>query len=216
MPRRSFVILALAAALAACSGASSEPSAALLPTAAPATSLAQGAAIRLGTPNPSPDCPDHTPWFFNNPGRECATLPVNSWAVMQRFERGLMIWFQSSGETDILLDDRSPLKPYHGAVDTAGVAEPPGPDPALSPPAGLSQPVRGFAKFWRGLVPGYDWVRPALGWAIGDESGYSALYQCNTASDPAAARCYFNGPFDEIIALSHGPDGQWAYAKPPR
>lgn len=195
---------------------SSLPSSTPVPTVLPtATSLADGVTIRLGTPDPSPNCPNHIPWFFANPAQECADTPGNKWAVLQHFEHGLMVWFQDYGETYILIEDGSPFKPYSQAMDTVGIANPTGPDPALAPPAGLYQPVAGFAKFWRGLVPGYEWARPALGWATAPEQAYSSFYQCNTASDQAA-RCYWDGPQDEIIVFARGSAAYWTYVKGPR
>jgi len=46
-------------------------------------------------------------------------------------------------------------------------------DPALHPPPNLYQPVRGFGLVWR-ETPG---ARKALGWALGEETGYTALIQ---------------------------------------
>jgi hypothetical protein len=133
--------------------------------------------------------------------------------VMQRFEDGNMVWFQDEGRTLILLDDGSPFRPYVRATDTSG-APLPGPDPSIVPPEGRYQPELGFAKFWRGLVPGYEWVRPALGWALEPEVAYSAFWQCNTAEGDGA-RCYFNGPRDEIIALTNGGALYWNYWQGP-
>ena len=68
-----------------------------------------------------------------------------------------MVWFQDFGETYVLIEDDSPFKPYRQAIDMVGVANPTDLDPSLTPPNGLFQPVSGFAKFWRALVPGSDW-----------------------------------------------------------
>lgn len=214
------VALGLAACGLAAGPATATPAATQPPTPAPSatarpTTLAEGVQIRLGTPDPSPECPEHYPWFFDNRARECASFAANIWVVMQHFERGLMVWFQEHGETFILIDDGSSFKPYSEAADLTGVASPPGPDPALAPPAGLYQPVLGFAKFWRGLAPGYDWVRPALGWATAPEEGYSSFYQCNTAL-AEGARCYLSGPAEEILVLARGPARYWTYVKVPR
>jgi hypothetical protein len=47
-------------------------------------------------------------------------------------------------------------------------------DLSLTPPEGLSQPVRGFGKVWRVRLT--DQQRTALGWATGDELPYTADY----------------------------------------
>ena len=224
--RRKFMVALSALMLAGCQSAAPDatattapavaPAATLPPTAAPPptpTALAEGLIARLATPDPSPNCPEHYPWFFENPADECAATLLNTWGVMQRFERGLMAWFQEGGRTYILVEDGSLFKLYHEAIDPVGLPLP-APDPGLAPPPGLHQPVLGFAKFWRGLAPGYEWVRERLGWAVEPEAAYSALWQCNRSSGEAA-RCYFTGPRDEIIVMTRGSGQYWSYWQGP-
>jgi hypothetical protein len=252
--RKSWLAAALVLSLAGCQTAAplvpgapgergaGEPTAALpaavsIPTAtlpaptplsgaqAAPTTLADAIATRMATSNPNPACPDHYPWFFANPADECASYVLNTWAVLQPFERGLMVWFQEGGPTYVLIDDGSPFKPYR-LVSDPSAAELPGPDPNLIPPTGLYQPELGFAKFWRGLAPGSEWVRERLGWALAPEVAYSSFWQCNTAApfSPAAsasasaddaARCYFSGPRDEIIVMARGGAQYWNYWQRP-
>jgi hypothetical protein len=184
------------------------------PGAPTPTSFAEGLTARLGTPNPAPNCADHnTPWFFNNLAQECAGAPLNTWASFEPFEHGAMVFIAEGGHTYVLLDDGSLFKPYQEVIDPDPHALP-APDPSLVPPAGLFQPTLGFGKFWRGLVPGTDWVRQRLGWATAPEVGYSALWQCNTASGDAD-RCYFTGPRDQVVALTRGSAPYWAYWQGP-
>lgn len=173
------------------------------------TALAEGLVTRLATPDASPNCPEHYPWFFENPAQECAATLFQTWGVLEPFEHGLMVWFQGDGRTYVLLDDGSLFKPYQEVVDLVGLPLP-APDPGLAPPPGRFQPVLGFGKFWRGLVPGAEWVRDRLGWATAPEAGYPALWQCNTSSGDAA-RCYFTGPRDEIIVMTRGSVQYWNY-----
>ena len=232
--RKHLPVAILALALIGCQTAApaAEPTAALppavsVPTAtlpAPTpTTLADSIATRMATSNPNPACPDHYPWFFDNRADECASYALNTWAVLQPFERGLMVWFQEGGPTYVLMDDGSPFKPYQLVSDPSASGLP-GPDPNLVPPAGLYQPELGFAKFWRGLAPGSEWVRERLGWALAPEAAYSAFWQCNTAApfspaasatDNDAARCYFSGPRDEIIVLARGSAQYWNYWQRP-
>ena len=169
------------------------------------TALADGLGVRLGTPDPNPRCPDHYPWFFDNPADECAGMVLNTWTVWQPFEHGVMIWTQEGGRTYVLLDDASPFKPYQIVSDSLGLPLPE-PDPSIVPPEGFYVPERGFALFWRGLVPGHAWVRERLGWATAPVAAYSGFFQCRTDAGDAA-RCYLNGPRDEIIVLA--PSVSW-------
>jgi hypothetical protein len=182
------------------------PTSTLAPTP---TSFAEGLTVRLGTPDPSPNCPNHYPWFFENPAAECADFVHNTWTVLQPFEHGLMVWFQDQGRTYVLLDDGSLFKPYRQVFDLQGLPLPE-PDPGIIPPAGLYQPTLGFALFWRGLVPGHEWVREGLGWATAPETAYSGLWQCNTATGDAL-KCYFTGPHDELISMALGSAQYWNY-----
>jgi hypothetical protein len=182
------------------------------PPATP-TSLFDGLTVRLATPDPSLECPDHYPWFFDNSAAECAAILLNTWAVWQPFQHGLMLWTQEGGHTFVLLDDGSLFKPYQEVFDR-GNPYLSNPNPALTPPPDLYQPVLGFAKFWQGLVPGHAWVREQLGWATAKEIGYSALWQCNTVEGDAA-RCYLSGPRDEIIVLARGNTPYWNYWQGP-
>jgi hypothetical protein len=184
------------------------PRDAVMPTP---TSLAEGLFSGANTSNLSADCPAAIPWFFENPAAECASTVLNSWTVMQPFEGGLMVWTQEGGLTYVLVDDGSPFKPYAVLLDTVGIPMPE-PDPAIAPPPDLTQPVLGLAKFWRGLVPGSEWVRDSLGWATAPEAGYSALWQCND-TEGNTARCYFTGPQDEIIAITQGDVQFWTYVQ---
>jgi hypothetical protein len=218
--RRTLILPLLAVTLAACQTSTPPPPTAPVQAVTPilaapptATSLAEGLSVRLATPDPSPNCPDRIPWFFNNTAGECATTVLNTWGVLQRFERGLMVWFQEGGRTFILMEDGSLFKPYVEATDGSNAPLPEA-DPNIVPPQGLYQPVLGFGKFWRGLAPGYEWVRERLGWATAPEVGYSALLQCsNTLGE--AARCYFTGPRDEIIVMTRHTDRYWNYWQGP-
>jgi hypothetical protein len=186
------------------------PAGTAIPVAPPTpTALADGWFAGAAASNSSANCPEPYPWFFQNHAGECAAMLLNTGAAWQPFERGLMVWFQEGGLTYVLMDDGSLLKPYQ-IVNDPSTDPLPAPDPNILPPAGLYQPELGFAKFWRGLVPGYGWVRERLGWALAPEKPYSAFWQCNTAGD-ARARCYFNGPGDEIIVITRGNAPYWNY-----
>lgn len=88
--------------------------------------------------------------------------------VTQPFERGVMFWrsdtrqiyaLATSGQFWQLADSWSDGMP----VD----------DPALAPPGGMSQPVRGFGLVWRSNTA----IRDALGWATLPEAQYDGFWQ---------------------------------------
>jgi hypothetical protein len=121
-------------------------------------------------------CPDR--WVFPNPPRTCPWPVIPSRVVIQPFERGVMLWVAAdrsvyhteAGEmrlTDpkamiyVLANGQSwRLIPDNWSEGMAAN------DPAIVPPQGLFQPVRGFGLVWR-TVAG---VRDALGWARSAEA----------------------------------------------
>jgi hypothetical protein len=122
-----------------------------------------------------------------------------------------MVWTAEPGRILVLVDDGSLFKPWARVVDGLGLPFP-APDPSIVPPEGFYQPEAGFAIFWRGLTPGSEWVRGALGWATAPESAYPGLWQCNRSSGDAA-RCYMIGPGDEIVVLAVGDAAYWNYVQ---
>lgn len=133
---------------------------------------------------------------------EVAQSPANApfqckaGVVEQSFENGFMFWLghttqerctdqhtfaPSSGEVWVAILDKS-LKSGQWLIfvdDWTDGADPIS-DPSLTPPPGLSQPVRGFGKIWRTKLT--DAQRTALGWATGTELPYSADYQYESDS----------------------------------
>jgi serine/threonine-protein kinase len=89
-------------------------------------------------------------------------------AARQPFENGLMLWRQDMNLIYGLMPDQS----WFFTGDTWREGDPSS-DPAIIPPAGLYQPVRGFGKVWRERFG----VRQALGWATAEEVGFSAIIQ---------------------------------------
>ncbi|HXF64940.1 MAG TPA: hypothetical protein VNK95_25155, partial [Caldilineaceae bacterium] len=86
----------------------------------------------------------------------------------QAFVRGEMIW---RGDTRMIYvigrDGRWQVHP-----DTFVEGEPEQ-DPAITPPDGLFQPIRGFGKLWRSDPK----VRERTGWALAKEQGYGGFVQ---------------------------------------
>ncbi len=89
-------------------------------------------------------------------------------AALEAFERGIMLWRQDVGEVYVLF----PEGDWYAITDT-WTAEQPESDPAIAPPEGRFQPVRGFGKVWREN----QWLRERLGWAVEPERGVTAQAQ---------------------------------------
>jgi hypothetical protein len=102
-------------------------------------------------------------WFFAKPPSDCPVGPPK-WTqlIVQDFEHGQMLWAEVSRMIYILYTGgtRWEIRP-----DTwvEGMSED---DPAIMPPAGFFQPVRGFGLVWRDeQTPAGARVRDRLGWA---------------------------------------------------
>lgn len=87
--------------------------------------------------------------------------------VQQSFERGELIW----RDTGIIYGFPS-TGTYYAIADTWTEGMPEN-DPNLNPPAGYSQPIRGFGLAWRNNQA----LRDALGWAINAENQYASYVQ---------------------------------------
>lgn len=81
-------------------------------------------------------------------------------------------------------------------------------DPAIVPPAGLHQPVRGFGKLWRSNVE--VWER--LGWALEQERGFDGAYQIAWEPNYESDGAYVRTPEDRVVVLS--VLGIWYYVEP--
>lgn len=127
----------------------------------------------------------------------------------QVFERGRMFWLEPSKEIWVITEDGK----WTRFPDTfeEGEAEY---DPALTPPAGLRQPIRGFGKVWREN----DSVRAALGWAKDVEYGYTTDYRYDHGGTIDRAGDYEAGPgVHTLVTLGNETvnfdeaDGTWSF-----
>jgi len=163
-----------------------------------------GARISRRLRLPLRQCP--AGWFFANPPAECPSgPPVVSFAAYQPFERGHMIWIQARDEIFVLFEDE-PVHRWRVFVDLFEEGMPES-DPALTPPPGRFQPVRGFGLVWRSDPE----VQARLGWALRPEHGFTTRIQ-------ATARIRSNVLFMEApdggIWQLESESSRWLYRPP--
>ena len=92
--------------------------------------------------------------------------------AVQHFEHGLMFWLQAKREIWALT-----ASPTVGQYDwriypDRYIDGMPESDPAIVPPEGRYQPIRGFGKAWREGSANQPPLRDELGWAIDEERGF--------------------------------------------
>lgn len=111
-------------------------------------------------------------WFVPLPGDTCPSTPVvQSLAVQQTFQQGLMIWVKTQSRIYVIYKDgKNPTWGYYPDEFKDGQPES---DPSITPPSGFLQPRRGFGLIWRLR----DGVRKRLGWASGTEASYNGQLQ---------------------------------------
>lgn len=115
-------------------------------------------------------------YFFPADLSYCPHEANTTWAAEQPFEHGRMIWLEQisagssmlNGVILVLYEDHG-FRQYRDTW-TEGMPES---DPAIVPPAGLYQPIRGFGKLWREETG----VRDGLGWATAPEQGFNSTWQ---------------------------------------
>lgn len=163
-------------------------------------------------------CP--TTWFFSDEPQSgvCPRTPVPSRAVIQRFEHGTIIWIEQLGRylilEDVLLFAGEVRKGISFAHDPLPVVRDTGAE--VSPPTGFYAPEGAFGSIWRGDLQDAVDYRERLGWALGPQSEYETIYQCDDAV-PSGGRswemCYLKA-LDERIIVLH-PLGGWYWLGEP-
>lgn len=113
-------------------------------------------------------CPDT--WAFENPPGTCPYPAESGAGSIQLFEHGRMFWISATRTIVVLRSDAT----FAIGKDNweAGMPES---DPALTPPDGLLQPVRGFGKYWR-----EQGEQVKLGWATSPEVPRLITFQCDS------------------------------------
>ncbi len=134
--------------------------------------------------------------------------PLDLWRSVafarEPFERGLMFWREDVRQIHVLFHDGT----WWNFADTWQEGMPSS-DPAIIPPAGFYQPVRGFGLVWREGAG----VRDKIGWATAEEKGYTAIVQAFekgtmfTADDGSVYTEYNDGtwPASPVLTLPRAP-----------
>lgn len=147
------------------------------------------------------------PYFVAVDEPNCAEPVVEAEAVYQSFERGFMVRVPTTNPYHLeppsiyVFDDTGQVRWY---VDGWAEGQPES-DPALVPPVGLLQPVRGFGKLWREN----SWLSDSLGWATAMEGGYNVELQHSLHQSAPAS--YLRLPNGRVVRLVLA-DGSWEYA----
>ena len=156
-------------------------------------------------------CPDSL--FFTTTLRLCPNGPAqSSWAAEQVFEGGRMLWLRDGslvgdnyGGQPLIFVLYTSGNSWELYVDTWNSTEPDS-DPAIVPPEGLYQPIRGFGKVWRNNPK----VQQQLHWALANEQGFETLYQRVAELDWDNQCHYLRTADSQVISLcSRG--GVWSF-----
>lgn len=91
----------------------------------------------------------------------------------QVFENGRMLYLQPAQRIWVLVYGEDTLSGTWTPYADTWTEDMPEFDPAIRPPDGLHQPIRGFGHVWRENAE----VRNALGWALDPEFGYETTYE---------------------------------------
>lgn len=123
------------------------------------------------------DWPCRYSYFFPSPPVACPLYePTLTEAAEQLFEHGRMLWLREQRRAETVIGPQVLVFFDDGVChqyDDTWVEGEPASDPAIVPPEGHLQPVRGFGKVWRERPE----VRGKLGWATAPEQSYEAAWQ---------------------------------------
>jgi len=155
-------------------------------------------------------------YFFAPAPAACPRYEASdTWAAEQPFEHGRMIWLEEVHGEDftlqrfiLVLYDDGTYEHYEGTW-TEGMPES---DPAIVPPAGLLQPIRGFGKLWRENTG----VRDGLGWATAPEQGFTTTWQEQTGESLGQGKAFMRIFSDQIAQINSWDvrTGTWQFLAP--
>lgn len=142
--------------------------------------------------------------FFFDAG-QCVDYEAQTTAAAEQvFEHGRMLWLHNTPYTNpnlVLYEDGA----WQTFADTWQQGELES-DPAIVPPGGLYQPVRGFGKVWRSEPA----LRERLGWALDEEQGFETVWQTDLPSAKGSPPLvYIRTGNGQIVELFGREDGSW-------
>jgi len=155
-------------------------------------------------------------FFFTTTSLFCPNgAAQSSWAAEQVFEGGRMLWLEDGFLVDAKYKGQSLIfvlytqGKFWEIYIAAWTSIEPDSDPAIVPPQGLVQPIRGFGKVWRNNPK----VQKQLGWALSNEQGFETLYQRVSEFDWDNQCHYLSTADNRAISLcSRG--GLWSFVTP--
>lgn len=134
----------------------------------------------------------------------CPLGTVTGNAVYQEFQSGHMVWLEENRLIYVLYADGR----YEIYADNFHEGDPES-DPAIIPPAGLYQPIRGFGLVWRTNQN----VRDGLGWGLAPEQGFQGWSQSYSGSGMHNSVTFIRLLDGSICLLSHF-DSRWRFFTP--
>ncbi len=193
----------IALGLAACAGGETDAP----PTQTPMV------VIVTSTPEPAPEAAAGPPDAQAPDDQFPPSFSCEGQIIEQPFENGRMFWLgqemeercrpahdfePGSGEIFVLIfDETGRGGSWLRFVDEWDEARDPVSDPALEPPEGLFQPVRGFGYVWREKLT--EEQRTALGWAMLEEVPYTTDYRYESGGFVTEAREFVSAPGVHVL-----------------
>ena len=146
----------------------------------------------------------------NPPSGRCPGGSAVGSAAQQSFENGFMIWLEPGRTIYVFYNfGRAGSPPVYEVYPDDFHEGDPESDPAIVPPSGLYQPIRGFGLVWRTN----QGVRDGLGWATAPEAGFQTWRQGYTGSGMHASFTLLEG-IDGTIYLLEAFGSTWSVYSP--
>ena len=155
----------------------------------------QPTAIHTPTPLPVTVTPAASPSPEPFPSPQAGRFVV----AQQQFQNGAMLWLQPIDQIWVLSIDDEGKQIWEIYEDNFEEGMPEFDPEIQSPRSGLYQPVRGFGMLWRQN----ESVRDQLGWALGEEVGYTANYEYHYGGTVENGE-YVQGPGYHLVQTISG------------